>query len=119
MPINKQLIDEIDELVMPNPNNFNLIIDPDEDPEIAAQIDAELESNSMSAQWLSETEKPTPPFLPSLPPGIEYTLVLDLDETLIHYKDEEAYYLVRPGVAKFLRELSQLYDIVLFTASVK
>ena len=96
-----------------------VIIDPDEDPEIAAQIDAELESSSMSAQWLSETERPTPPFLPALPPGIEYTLVLDLDETLIHYKDEEAYYLVRPGVAKFLQELSQLYDIVLFTASVK
>ena len=45
--------------------------------------------------------------------------MLDLDETLIDYKDEEAYYLVRPGVAKLQQVLSQLYDIVLFTASVK
>ena len=95
------------------------MIDPDEDPEIAAQIDAELQSVGVSSKWNAESDKPAPPFLPALPPGIEYTLVLDLDETLIHYKDDEDYYLVRPGVTKFLQELSPLYDIVLFTASVK
>ena len=96
-----------------------MLIDPDEDPEIAAQIDAELQSVGMMGKWNNEADKPEPPFLPELPPGIEYTLVLDLDETLIHYKDEDDYYLVRPGVARFLQELSPLYDIVLFTASVK
>jgi|JI6StandDraft_1071083.scaffolds.fasta_scaffold648150_2 TFIIF-interacting CTD phosphatase-like protein len=93
-----------------------LLIDPDEDPKMAALIDAELRIVGRSNP---EQEKPAPPYLPALPEGIEYTLVLDLDETLIHYKDDEDYYLVRPGVTKFLQELSTSYDIVLFTASVK
>lgn len=94
----------------------DLLFDPDEDPEEAARIDAELQA---AAAAPAESEKPVPPYLPAPPKGIEYTLVLDLDETLIHYRDDEEYYLVRPGVNKFLQELSPLYDIVLFTASVK
>ena len=36
------------------------------------------------------------PFLP--PTNAEFTLVLDLDETLIHYVDEgEGHFLIRPG----------------------
>lgn len=46
--------------------------------------------------------KCTPPFLHPLKPDEEkntYTLVLDLDETLIHNVDigAESYFLVRPG----------------------
>lgn len=98
------------------PATTGLLIDPDEDPALAALIDAELK---IVGRPNPEQEKPVPPYLPALPEGIEYTLVLDLDETLIHYKDDEDYYLVRPGVAKFLQELSTSYEIVLFTASVK
>jgi CTD small phosphatase-like protein 2 len=52
-----------------------------------------------------------------------YTLVLDLDETLIHFQsgqadDEEGFYMIRPGCNKFLKELSQLYEIVVFTAAM-
>jgi len=97
-------------------NSLGLLIDPDEDPEIAAQIDAELAGNEDTNP---EAEKPAPPYLPALPEGKEYTLVLDLDETLIHYKDDEKYYLVRPGVSQFLEELSHLFDIIIFTAGVK
>lgn len=47
------------------------------------------------------------PFLPPLTNGKEYTLVLDLDETLIHFdcgedNDEGGYYLIRPNCLKFL-----------------
>ena len=49
----------------------------------------------------------------------KYTLVLDLDETLVHYVEEEnsAYVQVRPYADYFLKELSQHFEIVLFTAA--
>lgn len=65
------------------------------------------------------------------------TLVLDLDETLVHssfspppYCDiviplqindtvSNVYVCVRPGVQEFLRSLSCMYEIVVFTASSK
>ena len=52
-----------------------------------------------------------------------YTLVLDLDETLIHFQqaqdeNDEGFYMIRPGCNKFLNELSQKYEIVVFTAAM-
>ena len=67
-----------------------------------------------------------------------YTLVLDLDETLIHFvsnqandedntdsnKDEEDegdndfFYMVRPFCNKFLTELSKYFELVIFTAAM-
>ena len=51
---------------------------------------------------------------------------MDLDETLIHFEtgntgdgvEEEGYYMIRPGCSKFLKELSKLYEIVVFTAAM-
>ena len=65
------------------------------------------------------------------------TLVLDLDETLVHSSFSplvrcdtviplqlndtvsNVYVCVRPGIQEFLRSLSYLYEIVVFTASSK
>ena len=50
-----------------------------------------------------------------------YTLVLDLDETLIHYEMDDVdgdYYLIRPGAIKFLRDMALYYEIVIFTAAM-
>lgn len=66
------------------------------------------------------------PYLPPIDPAIiseeeVYTLVLDLDETLIHYECDDVdgdYYLIRPGAIKFLRELALYYEIVIFTAAM-
>ena len=67
--------------------------------------------------------------LPPKAKGIDnvYTLVLDLDETLIHYEIDETvdpnvedpgYYLIRPGALRFLNELSDYFEIVIFTAAM-
>ena len=75
-----------------------------------------------------------------LPPEIhqnQKTLVLDLDETLVHSsiqslekydlklsievdgKDLDIYVLIRPGTQEFLERLAKIYEIVIFTASIK
>ena len=60
------------------------------------------------------------PFLPKKTNTSDYTLVLDLDETLIHCLDQqEINPLIRPGTEKFLEEMSNYYEVVIFTASVK
>jgi len=50
----------------------------------------------------------------------KYTLVLDLDETLIHYIDiGDGSFLIRPNCREFLKEMSELYEIVIFTAAMQ
>lgn len=46
-----------------------------------------------------------------------YTLVLDLDETLVHFDVRRRIFKVRPLCIRFLEELSLLYEIVIFTAA--
>ena len=74
-----------------------------------------------------------------LPPSLtqKKTLVLDLDETLVHSQFgafnipsdvvinieienelHEIHVLIRPGVKEFLEKMSKLYEIVIFTASI-
>ena len=64
------------------------------------------------------------PFLKKLPPEIEtstYTLVLDLDETLVHffYTPSGGTFLIRPFCSQFLEEMAKIFEIVIFTAALK
>ena len=61
------------------------------------------------------------PFLPPLNNKSDFTLVLDLDETLVHYVESETdpKLLIRPGVQQFLKEMSEIYEVVIFTAAMQ
>ncbi len=60
-------------------------------------------------------------FLPIKTSSFKYTLVLDLDETLIHYVEEEnnAFIQIRPYAEEFIGELSKCYELIIFTAAMK
>lgn len=73
------------------------------------------DSEEEEMKWIDEELKkhedwnftPSPPFLPPFTKDTpKYCLVVDLDETLIHYNEKENYYLVWPGVNLFMKELS-------------
>ena len=68
-------------------------------------------------------KSPNYPLL-KFPPTKELTLVLDLDETIIsfHYTNEnkkEGLLNLRPGLRIFLDEISQYYEIIIFTCATK
>ena len=60
------------------------------------------------------------PVLPStIARGKRYTLVLDMDETLIHFEVKTKTFRQRPGVQNFLRDMEKYFEIVIFTAGLK
>jgi len=62
------------------------------------------------------------PYLPSVSGSKKYTLVLDLDETLLHFEElneTEGQLSIRPGADQFLKEMFQLYELVIFTAGTE
>lgn len=62
------------------------------------------------------------PYLPPIDDSkYKYTLVVDLDETLVHFVEEEdkAYVQVRPYADYFLNEMKKYFEIVIFTAAAE
>ena len=56
---------------------------------------------------------------PKKNPNLKFTIFLDLDETLVHYKEEnnKAYISIRPLTNLFLYEMSKYFELIIFTAS--
>ena len=62
------------------------------------------------------------PYLPKIQDKNKYTLVLDLDETLISFRINEynnTELKLRPGLFNFLRKVKSRYELIVFTAGMK
>ena len=83
------------------------------------QIVANLSKISYSKAHVALQKATKEPYLP--PSKRTYTLVLDLDETLVHYieNEEDGTLLVRPGCEFFLKEVAKYYEVVIFTAGTQ
>lgn len=70
---------------------------------------------------MSSLPKVSVPYLAPKTATKEFTLVLDLDETLVHYVDqgESSYFLIRPGALEFLEEMAKFYEVIIFTAGMQ
>ena len=76
----------------------------------------------LGSTFLKEKKNFATPSIPYVPrrSGKKYTLILDLDETLIHFKvnknfSDEGVLKLRPGVGTFLEIIKEYYEIILFT----
>ena len=80
----------------------------------------------LASSFLKSGEIITPrpyPYLNYTSPK-NYTLVLDVDETLFHFKineddDEQGVLKIRPGVFQFIDEIKEYYEIILFSEADK
>ena len=127
---NNELIEKLDNL-----NSTEKLYKKDKDLNLTLN-DLDNLNNNQTTNYLIEDNndededvpkiKPKPPFLPpkSKNDKREYTLVLDLDETLVHYCEDDndednAYVKVRRNCEEFINTLSQYCEIIIFTASTK
>ena len=74
--------------------------------------------------FLAPGKGPSSQLVMNFPPkqqSKQLTLVLDLDETLVHfaYSPSGGSFLVRPGCFEFLKNISKYYEVMIFTAATQ
>ena len=90
--------------------------------EIVSEIESEI--CPTEPDEMEDFETVPEPYLEPLPDSLAertFTLVLDLDETLVHYKEcgKSGKFYIRPFLNQFLKELSVYYEICIFTAAMQ
>ena len=90
---------------------------------IISTIHINIDTNSIDNNNILDTSSDEKPFLPKLNTNeYKYSLVVDLDETLIHsfiVNEVHQSYFIRPFCFEFLNELSSIFEIIIFTAGTK
>ena len=119
-------------IVRPEKNNFNYKIN-NMNYNTNNNFNTNINNNYFNdTNILNKQQKflrPDPPYLPPKQNKSEisqkkYTLILDLDETLVRYKinennEDEAKIIFRPGLFYFLNKVYPLFDIVIWTVATK
>ena len=90
-------------------------------PKINSKSRFNIKKNINLGSSLYNNINESPPFLPEINDNYKYTLVLDMDETLVHFffTPMNGMFFVRPYCFEFLNELNKYYEIVTFTAGIK
>ena len=109
--------------VLNNHIKINELINEKINKIIRESISQENKANIADDEDSENLPQPEAPYFPKKDPSDqrEYCLVLDLDETLVHFFEDEneAYVKVRLGTENFITKLSKYCEIAIFTASTK
>jgi Dullard-like phosphatase family protein len=86
----------------------------------------EVKNDALVSEKSSFVEEIEVPFIKHRKSGKKFTLILDLDETIIYYPDEKIgvfdksfkqHIQVRPFSKEFLKEVGEFFEIIIFTAA--
>ncbi len=83
-----------------------------------------FEGSLVASVFLKENPyfQPVPPPYLKTPRTKKYTLILDLDETLVNFKqttEKQGFVRIRPFLFVFLEDVSQYYELILFTSATQ
>lgn len=87
-------------------------------------INTKIENEGKKIQETKEIGIPETPYIKNIPLTKKYCLVLDLDETLVHFKIDskipnQGEIIIRPYLFEFLNQLSPFFELIMFTAATE
>ena len=96
-------------------NNINNINTYEKKKEI---INNSIKNVSITNFNIKERNQRIKYLLPKIKIGYEYSLVIDLDDTLINFQKNISRVILRPGLKEFLHRMKKIYELILFTSAI-